>query len=578
MRNTARLGGGLYECGARIENNTIVDNSAREAGGIGYCFECIKHYDGVVKNCIVWGNVARFDYQVSEGTDITYSCIQEWTAGGEGNIALTPHFVDAENDDFHINSWSPCVDTGDPASPFLNEPDPNGGRVNMGAYGNTPEAPCKSGDTDSDGLPDDWERYWFGHLHHSDGDDPDKDLIPNFREYRFAWDPTVAAPTTIWNLTSAARYQTIQSALWESSDSDEIVVLPGVHRENIRFLGRNVVLRSIVPTDESVVASTVIDGMGRGPVVAFFGTEDPTCVLSGFTITNGKGGVWGGYGSTWDWIPTRYTHATIENNRITANSGSGLAYCNGAVRNNLISNNSAYAGGGLRACDGVIENNVIADNCGDYAGGALYYCDGTIRSNTIIGNRADEQGAGLAWCHGTIESCIIWGNVAGQESQLLYSSEPSHSCIEDWAQGGEANTTEDPRFVDAENGNFRLLPDSPCIDAGLNSPELPETDIAGMHRIMFSGKSLTVDMGAYEFTINDLSLGPEPDHTTFTWSSLWPKSYSIFYTDDLLNWHIAIDNFPSSGNETTSWTDDGSLTGLPPLLALRRFYRVLENQ
>ncbi len=28
---------------------------------------------------------------------------------------------------------------------------------------------------------------------------------------------------------------------------------------------------------------------------------------------------------------------------------------------------------------------------------------------------------------------------------------------------------------------------------------------------------------------------------------------------------------------TTSWTDDGSLTGVPPLLAPRRFYRLLEN-
>jgi len=38
-----------------------------------------------------------------------------------------------------------------------------------------------------------------------------------------------------------------------------------------------------------------------------------------------------------------------------------------------------------------------------------------------------------------------------------------------------------------------------------------------------------------------------------------------------------IDNFLSSGNQTTSWTDDGSLTGLLPSLALRRFYRLLEN-
>ena len=35
---------------------------------------------------------------------------------------------------------SPCIDAGDPKSEYKNEPKPNGGRVNMGAYGNTKEA------------------------------------------------------------------------------------------------------------------------------------------------------------------------------------------------------------------------------------------------------------------------------------------------------------------------------------------------------------------------------------------------------------------------------------------------------
>jgi parallel beta-helix repeat protein len=35
---------------------------------------------------------------------------------------------------------SPCIDAGDPNSPVGMEPFPNGGRINMGAYGGTPEA------------------------------------------------------------------------------------------------------------------------------------------------------------------------------------------------------------------------------------------------------------------------------------------------------------------------------------------------------------------------------------------------------------------------------------------------------
>jgi hypothetical protein len=35
---------------------------------------------------------------------------------------------------------SPCIDAGNPASAYANEPRPNGGRVNIGAYGNTAQA------------------------------------------------------------------------------------------------------------------------------------------------------------------------------------------------------------------------------------------------------------------------------------------------------------------------------------------------------------------------------------------------------------------------------------------------------
>jgi len=92
---------------------------------------------------------------------------------------------------------------------------------------------------------------------------------------------------------------------------------------------------------------------------------------------------------------------------------------------------------------------------------------------------------------------------------------------------------------------------------------------------MFGGKSLTVDMGAYEFYINRLE--PIPGRALLTWSSLSGKTYSILYSHDLLNWHTAIDSFPSFGDTTTCWVDDGSLTGLPPSLAPNRFYRLLEN-
>ena len=42
--------------------------------------------------------------------------------------------------DVHTTSQKLTVDTGDPTSPYDKEPSPNGKRVNLGYYGNTPEA------------------------------------------------------------------------------------------------------------------------------------------------------------------------------------------------------------------------------------------------------------------------------------------------------------------------------------------------------------------------------------------------------------------------------------------------------
>ena len=42
--------------------------------------------------------------------------------------------------DVHTKNRELTVDTGDPESPYSNEPRPNGKRVNLGYYGNTPEA------------------------------------------------------------------------------------------------------------------------------------------------------------------------------------------------------------------------------------------------------------------------------------------------------------------------------------------------------------------------------------------------------------------------------------------------------
>jgi hypothetical protein len=377
----------------------------------------------------------------------------------------------------------------------------------------------------------------------------------------------------------ATAFKTIQQGINAAVGGDTVIVAEGTYFENIEFKGKNIVLTSTDPLGPNIVANTIIDGNDAGSVVTFDGTETEACVLSGFTIRNGNA-EWGG-GISGGTDPTA-TYATIQNNTITANSaeqgGGGVYMFDGLIQNNTITGNSAPYGGGLNFCWGTIRNNVIAGNSAGLEGGGLDWCVGTIDNNTIVGNSAKYNGGGLAYCAGTsMQNCIVWGNTALNGPQFQSTGPATYCCIQDWTQHGEGNISINPRFHGGNAGSFRLSADSPCIDAGSNSPDLPEFDIVGMHRIMFGGKSRTVDMGAYEFYINKVEPVPGTNEAVFTWSSLAGNTYSIFYTDNLLNWHTAIANFPSTGNQTTSWTDDSSLTGIPPLLAPKRFYRVLEN-
>lgn len=202
---------------------------------------------------------------------------------------------------------------------------------------------------------------------------------------------------------------------------------------------------------------------------------------------------------------------------------------------------------------------------------------------TIAGNETGIWLTGLCCAAVFPRKCIVWGNASSNVlvEGISASFDPWFSDIPGY-EGlyGQRNISADPIFFDPQGGNYRLRPESPCID---RLPLLGDMDVAfdrdGKLRLAYGGgeDGPAVDMGAYEYHINQVSAGPGAGNVTLTWSSRSGRTYSVFYTDDLFNWHTAIENFPSLGNQTTSWTDDGSLTGLPPLLAPKRFYRVLAN-
>jgi len=82
-----------------------------------------------ITNCVLWGGDAvQSDFGPTNFT-IVYSGVSEaWS--GAGNINSNPLFVDAAARNFHLLTGSPCINTGDPASPN----DPDSSRADMGVY------------------------------------------------------------------------------------------------------------------------------------------------------------------------------------------------------------------------------------------------------------------------------------------------------------------------------------------------------------------------------------------------------------------------------------------------------------
>jgi len=156
----------------RLSNCTFVGNRGRP-NAVEY--PPMPQAIAVMTNCIVWDGpdpFTRFEAFEPE-VIVTYSNVQGGYTG-EGNIDVDPLFVDPgywdpngtpddPNDDvyvvgdYHLKSqagrwdraaetWifdevtSPCIDAGDPNAPLGAEPFPNGGYVNVGAYGGTAEA------------------------------------------------------------------------------------------------------------------------------------------------------------------------------------------------------------------------------------------------------------------------------------------------------------------------------------------------------------------------------------------------------------------------------------------------------
>lgn len=276
-----------------------------------------------------------------------------------------------------------------------------------------------------------------------------------------------------------AEYITIQAGIDASVSGDTVLVSSGTYLESINFTGKNIIVRSELGMD-----STIIQGDSTQRVVTFESGESPEAMLIGFTIENGNGGILcSGYSD-----PIIYQCKIRHNNATTPSStfllrwggGGGIAITNSAplvINTAIYQNESSGFGGGiyLQASFARLVNCVVSGNQALGYDGIIYFDS----PNSIIINS------------------IIWDNDIGLQQEGNPINVINSNIQGGWS--GESNMDQIPQFEDAENGNFNLLPSSPCINAGQSSFLFNEGDGTANDMGIFGGSGFFVDLGDLYF-------------------------------------------------------------------------------
>jgi hypothetical protein len=128
---------------AVLRNNTLTRNNVGVRAGANSNVQII--------NSIITENISA-DLVDVPANAVSYSLTGDLLlAGTNGNISGAPLFVDALNNDYHLQQDSPAVDAGAPHSDYSREPPSIIGRINIGLYGNTAEAATIASDTFDNG-------------------------------------------------------------------------------------------------------------------------------------------------------------------------------------------------------------------------------------------------------------------------------------------------------------------------------------------------------------------------------------------------------------------------------------------
>ena len=338
--------------------------------------------------------------------------------------------------------------------------------------------------------------------------------------------PAVTAPGRVIYVDDdePADFNNIQAAIDDTNDADVVIVADGTYTGDgnwdINFKGKAITVRS-ANGPENCVIDCMAPGWTDHRGFLFRSGEDNRSVLSGFTVTNGRG-YWGGG------ILCDGSSPTIQNNIIMGNAargdgeipglGGGI-YCANSyavIVGNVIANNGASFGGGICARNSslTLRNNLLGRNhasgtsvifCSPGQGGAIDCVRSSLVliNNTILSNYAHAtycwggipgEGGGIHCGDSavTVLNSILWGNDPAalwldddSTVEIRYSdiqggwlgkgnvdTDPCFATVASWVEPLEPNILDD-WHLKSQAGRFDSISGSwvydevtsPCIDA-----------------------------------------------------------------------------------------------------------------